>query len=184
MNAPGNAVLVTVRDTGTLTAEERSAVITLCIAAHDNIEFRHLFTHLPADGRHVMLHRGTELVSHAVVTTRWLQPPGARVLKTAYVDAVSTHPASQGQGYGTAVMARLAESIDDHEIGCLQTDRPGFYERVGWVLWRGPLAGRSPEGLVPTPRQTGVMVLPTPRTPPLDRDGLLTIECQPNRIWE
>jgi GNAT superfamily N-acetyltransferase len=184
MNVPAEPVTLTVRVTGTLTAEERSAVITLCVAAHDNVEFRHLFSHLPADGRHIMLHRGSELVSHAVVTTRWLQPPGTRELKTAYVDAVSTHPAFQGEGYGTAVMVRLAESIDDYEIACLQTDRSAFYERVGWVLWRGPLAGRSGERLVPTPQQTGVMVLPTPRTPPLDRDGLLTIECQPERIWE
>jgi aminoglycoside 2'-N-acetyltransferase I len=177
-------VVVSVRSTESLTAEERSAVIALCIAAHDNDDFEQLFTYVPTGGRHVLLHCGSELVSHALVTTRWLQQPGTRALKTAYVDAVSTHPAHHGRRHGTAVMTRLADSIDDHEIGCLQTDRAGFYERLGWVLWRGPLAGREGRGLVPTPQQTGVMVLTTPRTPPLDLDGLLTIERQPHRIWE
>jgi hypothetical protein len=51
-------------------------------------------------------------------------------------------------------------------------------------VWRGPLAGRLEEGLVPTPEQRGVMVLRLPSTPLLDLDALLTIECQPSRIWE
>jgi hypothetical protein len=178
------SVVVTVRSTESLTGEERSAVIALCVDAHGNDAFEQLFTYVPTGGRHVLLHCGPELVSHALVTTRWLQQPGTRMLTTAYVDAVSTHPAHQGRRHGTAVMTRFAESIDDHDIGCLQTDRAGFYERLGWMLWRGPLAGRDEDALVPTPDQTGVMVLPTPRTPPLDLDGLLTIERQPQRIWE
>lgn len=81
-------------------------------------------------------------------------------------------------------MRSLASGIDDYEIACLQTDRPAFYERVGWELWHGPLAGRSENGLVPTPDQRGVMVLRLPNTPALDLDQQLTIECQPHRIWE
>jgi aminoglycoside 2'-N-acetyltransferase I len=81
-------------------------------------------------------------------------------------------------------MRRLAAEIPGYEIGCLQTDIPGFYERLGWELWRGPLAGRGDDGLIPTPEQRGVMVLPLPSGPPLDLDSLLTIEVQPERIWE
>jgi aminoglycoside 2'-N-acetyltransferase I len=123
-------------------------------------------------------------VSHAVVTTRWVQPEGQPVLKTAYVDAVSTMPTYQRQGYASAVMRRLAAEIGDYEIACLQTDRPAFYERLGWEVWRGPLAGRGEHGLIPTPEQRGVMVLRLPRTSPLDLEMQLTIECQPYRIWE
>ena len=175
---------IEVLSTAALTAEQRSAVIEVCIAAHENEDFRNLFTFLEAGGRHVLGHRGDDLVSHAVVTTRWAQPAGQPPLRTAYVDAVSTLPAYQGQGHGSAVMRRLAGAIDDYEVGCLQTDRPTFYERLGWEVWRGPLAGRSEEGLVPTADQTGVMVLRLASTPPLDLDTLLTIECQPARIWE
>ena len=87
-------------------------------------------------------------------------------------------------GYGSAVMRRLARDIDDdYVIGCLQTERVTFYGRLGWEVWRGPLAGRGADGPVPTPDQTGVMVLRLSKTPAVDLDGALTIECQKERIW-
>jgi aminoglycoside 2'-N-acetyltransferase I len=179
-----NSSVVEMLTTEELTAAQRSAVIDVCIAAHENDDFRNLFIYIPSGGRHFLGYRGRELVSHAVATTRWVQPDAHRVLRTAYVDAVSTLPAYQRLGHASAVMDRLAAAIHDYEIGCLQTDRPEFYERLAWEVWRGPLAGRSEHGLIPTPQQRGVMVLRLPRTPPLDLETLLTIECQPERIWE
>jgi aminoglycoside 2'-N-acetyltransferase I len=184
MAEPEDTILVTILTTEELTAALRSSVIDVCIAAHDNDEFRNLFTHIPSGGRHFLAYRGPELASHAVVTTRWVQPEGQRALKTAYVDAVSTLPMYQRRGYASAIMSRLGGEIGDYEIACLQTDRPGFYERLGWELWRGTLAGRRADRLIPTPQQRGVMVLRLPRTPSLDLEMQLTIECQPGRIWE
>jgi aminoglycoside 2'-N-acetyltransferase I len=161
----------------------RAAIIEVCVAAHEEEDYRHLFEYIPADGRHFLAFRDGELVSYAVVTTRWLQPAGLPVLRTAYVDAVSTLPAYQGQGFGSAVMRHLAANIDDYVIACLETDRPAFYTRLGWEVWRGPLAGRTGHGLKPTPEQTGIMVLRQPQTPRLDLDSLLTIESQGIRIW-
>lgn len=178
----GSTVVETV-PTEELTAAQRAAVIDVCVAAHDNVEFRNLFTFIPSGGRHFLAYDGDDLVSHAVVTTRWAQPEGQRELRTAYVDAVSTLPAYQGRGYASATMRRLAAKIDDYEIACLETERMGFYERLGWEVWRGPLAGRSDTGFVPTPEQRGIMVLRLPRTPRLDLDAGLTIECQTERIW-
>ena len=71
----------------------------------------------------------------------------------------------------------------DYDIACLETELAGFYERLGWFEWQGPLAGRSDEGLIPTPGQRGVMILRLLRTPELDPSALLTIEVQPPRIW-
>ena len=176
--------VVEVVTTEDLTPALRSTVIDVCIAAHEEEEFKNLFTYIPSGGRHFLAYRGPKLVSHAVVTTRWVQPEGHDILKTAFVDAVSTLPAHQQLGYGSATLRRLAAEIDDYEIGCLQTDRVSFYERLGWEVWRGPLAGRGEDGLLPTPDQRGVMVLRLPQTPPLDLDNLLTIEPQPSRIWE
>lgn len=184
MPQSGDTIIVTMLPTEELTTAQRSSVIDVCIDAHSNDDFRNLFTYIPSGGRHFLAHRGSELVSHAVVTTRWAQPEGQPELKTAYVDAVATQPVYQGRGYASATMRRLAAEISDYEIGCLQTDRPTFYERLGWELWRGPLAGRSEDGSIPTPDQRGVMVLRLPRTPPFDLDMELTIECQPGRIWE
>lgn len=168
-----------------LTAEQRSAVIEVCVAAHESEEFRRIFSHyIPSGGRHFLGYADEALVSHAVVTTRGLQPAGEPILRTAFVDAVSTLPAQQEQGHASKVMRRLAADVDDYDVGCLQTDIPGFYARLGWEEWRGPLAGRGDDGLIPTPDQRGVMILRLPQTPPLDLDARLTIEVQPTRIWE
>jgi GNAT superfamily N-acetyltransferase len=81
--------------------------------------------------RHFLAFDGETLISHAVVTTRGVQPEGLAILRTAFVDAVSTLPSHQNQGYGRATMRRLAEHLGDYEIGCLQTDRTSFYEHLG-----------------------------------------------------
>ncbi len=178
-----NPIPVTHIQTEDLDATTRTAIIQVCIAAHQEEDFQNLFSYIRSGGRHFLAYHESELVSHAVVTTRWLQPEGQSVLKTAYVDAVSTLPVYQGQGYGSAVMQYLAKNIDDYTIACLETDRPTFYARLGWEIWRGALAGRSEQGLIPTPDQTGVMVLRLPQTPPLNLDAGLTIENQRGRIW-
>ena len=148
-------------------------------------EFRYMFTKYFASGaRHFLAYDGNTLVSHAVVTMRGVQPEGLPILRTAFVDAVSTLPSRQNQGYGSATMRCLAERIGDYEIGCLQTDRTSFYAHLGWEEWCGPLAGRSDDGLIPTPDQRGVMVLRLPNTPSFDLRAALTIESQPERIWE
>jgi aminoglycoside 2'-N-acetyltransferase I len=176
---------VEMRRSDELSDAERANVIEVCVAAHESEEFRKLFTYFSGGDRHFLGYRGADLASHAVVSTRWLQPGGSDVVCTAYVDAVSTRPDMQRLGCSSAVMRRLAASIDDYDIACLQTDIPGFYERLGWELWRGPLAGRDGDRLIPTPEQRGVMVLRLARTSPtLDLDRPLSIEVQPDRIWE
>jgi len=177
------SIPVTFVRTEDLNPAERASIIELCIAAHQEEDFKNLFSYIPSGGRHFLAYREAEWVSHAVVTTRWLQPEGQRVLKTAYVDAVATLPVYQGQGYGSAVMQYLARNIPDYEIACLETEKTAFYERLGWVIWRGALAGQSEHGLIPTPEQKGIMILRLAQTPELNLDGALTIECQSGRIW-
>lgn len=172
--------------TADLDASTRASIVELCVAAHREEDFRNLFTRYLSSGGgwHFLVHLDRELVSHAVVTTRWLQPEGERLLKTAYVDAVATLRTRQGRGYASALFRRMAEEIaSEYEIACLETEIPSFYERLGWELWRGPLAGRSDDGLLPTPHQRGVMILRLSNTTPLNVDDGLTIECQPGRIW-
>lgn len=167
-----------------LDSDMRDTIVNLCIAAHQEEDFKNLFSYVSSGSWHFLGFAGEQVVSHASVSTRWLQQEGLPLLKTAYVDAVATLPASQGRGYGSAVMRDLANRIDGaYVIGCLETERVGFYERLGWELWRGPLAGRSEKGLIPTPEQQGIMVLRLSQTPPLRLESLLTIEDQGVRIW-
>jgi aminoglycoside 2'-N-acetyltransferase I len=178
------SITVTSARTEDLNVTTRASIIQLCIAAHQEEDFKHLFSYVPSGGLHFLAYRAEQLVSHALVTTRWLQPEGQPVLKTAYVDAVATLPAYQGRGYGSALLRQLASEIEDeYVIACLETERAAFYERLGWEVWRGPLAGRREGGLIPTPHQTGVMILRLAQTPALDLEQGLTIECQAGRIW-
>jgi hypothetical protein len=55
--------------------------------------------------------------------------------------------------------------------------------RHSLAILLGALGGRSPEGVIPTPDQSGVMILRLARTPSLDLRQLLTIEAHPARIW-
>ncbi len=176
------SITITTSRTQDLSEAERAAIVSMCTDAHQT-DFSPLFSFLPPDGLHILGYAEDRLVSHAVVTTRWLQPAALPLLKTAYVDAVATHPRYQGQGIGSAVMRHLASVIaEEYTIACLETERVSFYARLGWEEWRGPLAGRQGTELIPTPDQTGIMILRLPRTPPLDLDSLLTIEVQ-GRIW-
>ena len=178
------AIIITSTQTEDLSDATRAAIIQVCVAAHQEEDFKNLFSYVPAGGWHFLAYHDKQLVSHALVTTRWLQPECQPLLKTAYIDAVATLPAYQGLGYGSALMRQLASDIDrEYVIACLETDRETFYERLGWQTWRGPLAGRSEQGLIPTPDQCGVMVLQLSQTPLLNLDSALTIECQTERIW-
>jgi aminoglycoside 2'-N-acetyltransferase I len=167
-----------------LNAAIRTLIIQVCIAAHQEEDFKNLFSYVPSGGLHFLAYRDEQLVSHALVTTRWLQPEGLPPLKTAYVDAVATLPSYQGHGYGSALMRHLASEIDrEYVIACLETERITFYERLGWQTWRGPLGGRSAQGLIPTPEQNGIMILRLSQTPALNLDSALSIEIQNERIW-
>jgi aminoglycoside 2'-N-acetyltransferase I len=176
------SIIVTSARTEELNADTRASIIHVCRTAHQEDDFTHLFSYIPSGGIHVLAYREHELVSHAVVTTRWLQPEGLPLLRTAYVDAVATLPAYQGQGIGSTLMRHLATVISDFEIACLETERVSFYAQLGWEVWRGPLAGRRATELLPTPDQKGIMILRLARTPPLDVDSLLVIEYD-GRIW-
>ena len=176
------SIEITAKRTEALDAATRTAIIQVCIVAHQEEDFQHLFRYIPSGGTHFLAYREQELVSHAVVTTRWLQPEGHPLLRTAYLDAVATLPAYQRQGIGSTLMRHLALGIADYDIGCLGTDRVSFYAQLGWEVWRGQLAGRKGTELLPTPDQKGIMILRLANTSSLDLDGSLAIEYD-GRIW-
>ena len=125
----------------------RARRIRLCVEAHDEPDFEHLFSYLPPAGLHVRGRLRDRLMSHAVVTTRWLQQGELPPMKTAYVDAVATARDCQGHGHGSTVMRAVAANVTDYDIACLQTsDASAFYERLGWELWQGPLGGEPRRG--------------------------------------
>ena len=135
-------------------------------------------------GVHVVLDVDGEIVSHASVVERELRI-GGRPLRTGYVEAVGTAPASQGRGHGTAVMREVNDVIcAGFELGALGTGSHGFYERLGWRAWRGPTFVREGDGDHRTPDEDGlILVLGTPTTPPLDETAPISCDARSGDDW-
>ncbi len=155
-------------------------IINLCSAAYEE-DFRHYMELLP-NPVHLLARRSGTLVSHAAWVTRWLQVKEDKVLRTAYVEAVATAPEYQRRGFASAVMQHLITHIDDFDIGALSPSDADFYERLGWELWRGPLAVRTEQCLMSTPGEE-VMIYRLLRTPKLDLKNLLTVEWREGEVW-
>ena len=135
-------------------------------------------------GRHFILYSGELIVAHASVVERELHVAG-RPLHTGYVEAVATVPDRQRSGFGTRVMRAVGSYIRDRfELGALGTSHHGFYERLGWMTWRGPSFVRTTDGDRPTPDEDGyIMVLPTPSSPPLVLTAPISCEWRPGDVW-
>lgn len=136
-------------------------------------------------GSHFLVEVDGSVRSHASVVERVLEV-GDRQLRTGYVEAVATRPEDRRRGYATAVMRAATAHIDDrHELGALGTDLFGFYGRLGWERWRGPLSVRTDAGAVRTSDEDGfVMVRRTPATPfPLDLAAPLSCDWRPGDVW-
>ncbi|MCI0553671.1 MAG: GNAT family N-acetyltransferase, partial [Anaerolineae bacterium] len=79
------SITLTSAHTEDLDAATRASIIQLCVDAHQEEDFKNLFSYVPSGGWHFLAYRDDELIGHALVTTRWLQPEGQPLLKTAYV---------------------------------------------------------------------------------------------------
>jgi aminoglycoside 2'-N-acetyltransferase I len=170
-----------------LTPEERTEILDLCSLAYgeDYEPFYRTFQ----GPVHVLGRMHGELVTHALWITRWLEvgeseryPEGLGLLRTAYVEAVATHPTHRHAGFATTVMQRLAREIQGYDLGALSPGAPELYTRLGWEPWQGPLHVRADGELQPTPDEQ-IMVLRLPGTPPLDLDAALSCEWREGEIW-
>jgi aminoglycoside 2'-N-acetyltransferase I len=134
-------------------------------------------------GTHFLAEEHGRIVGHASVVERDIRVAGSPI-RTGYVEAVATAVDRQRSGIGTRLMREVAEHLASHELGALGTGSHAFYERLGWVTWRGPSSVRTAEGERPTPEEDGyIMVLRTPRTPPLDLDAPISCEWRPGDVW-
>ena len=73
--------------------------------------------------------------------------------------------------------------LEGFDIAALSPSEDGFYQRLGWEAWTGPLAYLQDSVLVPTPEEQ-VMIYRLPRTPArLDLDAALTCDWRPGDVW-
>lgn len=183
------AAMATIRrvTTGELTGAEIGAIRSILWAAFTTVDggmteddWDHAL-----GGVHVLAELDGRIVAHAAVVLRDIRLDG-RPVRTAYVEAVAVDPAVQRGGLGSAVMREVAAIIvEGFELGALATGTPAFYERLGWLRWRGPTSVRTETGERRTADEDGgILVLGTPRTPgPLDLDGSISCEWRPGDVW-
>ena len=123
----------------------RRRVVALCDRAYDD-DLTWLFGTMDPVA-HVVAESGPRILAHAMWVERFLQVGDDEPVRSAYVEFVATEPDVQGQGWGSAVMRRLQEEIAGaYELAGLCTGSVGFYTRLGWRLWEGPLSIRLPDG--------------------------------------
>jgi aminoglycoside 2'-N-acetyltransferase I len=175
-----SSLFITIQRRADLAAADHAAIIALCSLAYEE-DFAPIMASFP-DPVHVIGRVGGAIVSHAAFIERWLQPAGLPLLRCAYVEAVATLPTLQHRGHATKLLAALPPLWHDFDIAGLAPSDPGFYARLGWESWRGPMFVRTPAGLEATPNEE-VMVLRLPRTPALDLDAAVSIEWRADEVW-
>jgi aminoglycoside 2'-N-acetyltransferase I len=135
-------------------------------------------------GVHVWVAGPAGLISHGSVVERTLVC-GDQAVRVGYVEAVATAMPHRRQGHGSAVMRQIGELIQEtYQLGGLSTGAHGFYETLGWELWRGPTFVDAPTGRTRTPTDDdSVMILRTPRAPDLDLAGDLVCDWRAGDVW-
>jgi aminoglycoside 2'-N-acetyltransferase I len=147
--------------------------------AFSDEDFDHAF-----GGVHFVVETDGRIVSHASVVERELQTGGHR-LATGYVEGVATLPDHRRRGYSSAIMAEVGAHIDGtFQLGALGTGLHAFYERLGWLVWKGPTSVRTDRGPVPTPEEDDyVLVRLTPTSPDLDLSAPISCDWRPGDVW-
>jgi len=127
------------------------------------------------------------LLAHACVA--WVPIRiGDVTLRAGYLEDVATRADVRGRGYGTAVVTAAHPLIEaSADIGFLATGSQPFYERLGWVRWRGPSSVTELDGsTTPTPEEDAfIMAMVFPHTPgPIDVDRPITRPRRdPDEAW-
>jgi GNAT superfamily N-acetyltransferase len=162
--------------------ELRREILDLCYLAYAE-DLTGFFEASP-EATHVICREGSAVVAHAMWVTRWLQVDYGRPLRTAYVEAVATHPAFRGRGLASRVMRRLVSELPvSFELAALCPATVSLYERLGWRFWLGPLSIRMPSGeRLDTPDER-VMIYELAGRPQVDRYGVLSAEWRPGEVW-
>ena len=165
-----------------LAAKDREQIFAMCARAYGE-DVRASYETF-AERMHVIGSIGDRIVTHALRVTRWLAPDGREPLRTAYIELVATDPLHQRRGYATQLMDAVVAESHDFDLAALAPSDEGLalYQRLGWVIWEGPLLIRRGSALIPTPGEL-VMIQRLPRSPKLDVHSSLSAEWREGEVW-
>ena len=167
-----------------LTSAELAQLMDLFAACWPAGEFTANDVDHALGGVHWVAEADGRIIGHVSVVQRFLEADGLP-MRAGYVEAVATLPAWRGLGIATRLLEAAAEHIRvAFELGALSTGVHALYERLGWERWHGPTLVRTVGGSVRTEDEDdGIMVLRTPRTPPLTLTEALACEWRAGDAW-
>jgi aminoglycoside 2'-N-acetyltransferase I len=156
----------------------RRNVLDLCSRAYEE-DFEPYFN-LLSTATHLLGTVDGRLVGHVAWVERELRSPPIGPMRTAYVEAVATLPEYQGRGFASQLLARIPALVTGFDLAALSPSSEGFYARVGWETWQGPLSYRDHTGIeLATPDEV-VMIHRLPLTPvTLDLKAPLSTDWRP-----
>jgi aminoglycoside 2'-N-acetyltransferase I len=179
---------VEVRERADHSAEELDELRRWLEVAYDDGPWRAEHWDDIGPGPHVVaLDEDGTLLAHACISWITVEIGGVR-LDAGYLEDVATRADVRGRGHGTAVVSAAQRLIEARAaIGFLATGSQPFYERLGWVRWRGPSAVREADGTITrTPEEdASIMALRFARTPSgLDVDlPVVRPRRDPDEAW-
>jgi aminoglycoside 2'-N-acetyltransferase I len=137
-------------------------------------------------GIHVLVHEHGELVGHVAVVQRRLLHRDLAI-RTGYVEGLAVRRDRRRRGHaGTAMNAAERVIRAAYDLGALSdgTGIEGFYERRGWMRWRGPTCVLAPTGMRRTEDDDGgILVLTTPTSPELDTSEGIACDWRAGDVW-
>ena len=100
------------------------------------------------------------------------------------MEAVATLPEYQGRGYASVVLANIPALVSDFELAALSPSEAGFYRRLGWELWEGPMSYLNACGSEILTPDEAVMIYRLPLTPAsLNLRAKLSTDWRPGEVW-
>lgn len=154
--------------------------VALCSEAYEEDYAAQMDEH-GADSVHLLGFENGGLVTHALWVPCSVEAGTGTPMRAACVEALATRPARQGRGLGSAATRRLVEEIATagFDLAVLWASNIGWYTRLGWERWRGPVSQRR-DGIIEPLPDDDVMIHRLPRTPALDPAAplLITGEAQ------
>jgi GNAT superfamily N-acetyltransferase len=179
-------LLIETHRTYKLATHIRQEVLEMCNAAF-GIPFDALFEMLPPDGLHVIGRLDDDkLVAHLVITDRYLRTEGHPHFRTAYFDAVATHPDFRKRGYAGALINKALEICSGrYDLLALATNEPTLYSKHGCVKWQGMQINETEDGkgVENSAEQNNLMILPCDVSLKLDLSKPMTANWRPGGGW-